>query len=241
MSEQYKILIADDEVLWVNLLGEVLKGNGYQIHVTTNAYEVEKIAISKNIDLILLDVNFPDANGLTICSDLKANPSTEDIAVVMLTAQSDPTNLKKGFEAGADDYLEKQASSLELIERMKVLLKAKSKNRSLFLYKNLFESSPYAMMVIEGELIASINLKFSNVLKYDKPEEIINSTLNSLIHEDELDSFRGQLNKVKHKKHDNHPFPYKFRRKDNTYIDLVVHMIRVNNSNDIALYCNTFS
>ena len=241
MSEKYKILIADDEVLWVNLIGEVLKGNGYQVHVTTHANEVEKIARNKNIDLILLDVNFPDANGLTICSNIKSNPNTENIAVVMLTAQSDPTDLRKGFEAGADDYLEKQASSLELLERIKILLKEKSKNSYLVLYRNLFNNAPYAMMIIKGEEITVVNSKFSNILKYGKPEEMINCDLNSLVHEDEVDSLRDQLNKLQQYKSNHHPFPYKFRCKDDTYIDLVVHMICLSNFGDVALCCNAFS
>ena len=239
MNQNYKILIADDEILWLNLIKGTLEKNGYQVYITTHASEVEQLAISNNVDLALLDINFPDDDGLTICNKLKSNPKTEHIAVIMLTAQGDPTDLKKGFESGANDYIEKQASSLELLERIKALLKAKDKIYSLFVYKNLFDNSPYPMMTIKEETINNINQKFTDILKYNNPKELINSNISLLIDEDEFEPFCKQLEKVTTEK-TNHSFPYKFKCKDDNYLNLVVHMICINNY-EVALYCNTFS
>ena len=240
MKQDYIILVADDEALWLNLIKGILEGNGYQVYITTNPSEVEKLVISKKIDLVLLDVSFPEINGLTVCKNLKSNPEIEDTIIIMLTAHSDPTDLRKGFDAGADDYIEKQSSSLELLERMKVLLKSQTKNRSLFLYKKLFENSPYAMMTIKGKRIKDINRRFMDILKYDSLDELSDSNISSFIHEDEIDNFFEQLKNIELDKSD-HPFPYKFKCKDDNYVTLVVHMIRISRNNEVALYCNIFS
>jgi PAS domain S-box-containing protein len=239
MDQKFKILIADDEALWVNLIKGILEKNGYQVYITTNAFEVEEIATSQNVDLVLLDVNFPEANGLTICNSIKINPNTEHIAVIMLTAQGDPSDLKKGFEAGASDYIEKHASSLELLTRIKALLKTKAKTDSVFTHKKLFENSPYPMMVLKGGVINNINKKFIETLKYDNIEELINSNINPLIDEEELGKFCKQLEEVRVKK-SRESFPYKFNCKDGNYINMVVHMVYLADD-EMALYCNTFA
>jgi PAS domain-containing protein len=95
-------------------------------------------------------------------------------------------------------------------------------------------------MTVKGKRIKNINKRFIDILKYDNPDELSNSNLSSLIHEDEIDNFFEQLKNIEIEK-SGHTFPYKFRCKDDNYINIVVHMIRINNNNEIALYCNTFS
>jgi PAS domain S-box-containing protein len=123
---------------------------------------------------------------------------------------------------------------------MKVLLRAQTKHSSLFLYKKVFESSPYAIMKIKGKRVRDINRRFMDILKYDNPDELSNSNLSSLIHEEEIEKFFEQLKNIELDKSD-HAFPYKFRCKDDNYINLVVHMILIGNNSEVALYCNTFS
>ena len=239
MNQNYKILVADDEVLWLNIIKGVLEKNGYQVFITANPYEVKQLVLTNNIDLVLLDVNFPEINGLKICHNIKSDPETEGIVVIMLTSQDDPADLKKGFDAGANDYIEKHSSSLELLERMKSLLKARRENYSLVLYKKLFENSPYAIMILKKDIINSINNKFMNILGHEKTDDLIDSNIESLIHEDEFEKFSIQLSTVSIEGQ-KHSFPYKFKCKDEQYLNLVVHMVRIGDQ-EVALYCNTFS
>jgi len=239
MNQDYKILLADDEVLWLNIIKSVLEKNGYQVFITTNPCEVKQLVLTNNVDIVLLDVNFPEINGLEICRNIKLDPITERVVVIMLTSQDDPTDLKKGFDAGANDYIEKHSSSLELLERIKVLLKAKKENYSLILYKKLFENSPYAIMILKQDIINSINNRFMSILGYENPDGLIDSKIEFLIHEDEFEKFSKQLSTVSIEGQ-KHSFPYKFKCKDGQYLNLVVHMIRIGDQ-ETALYCNTFS
>jgi PAS domain S-box-containing protein len=240
MKENYKILIADDEALWANLIKGIMEGHGYQVFVTTHSSEVVKMAVSEDVDLILLDINFPDINGLEICQTISSNPDTEHISILLLTSQSDPSDLKKGLEAGANDYVEKQSSSLELIARMQAVLRKRKKYNALLFLKSLIENSPYPVLTIKEEKISYINNKFAALLKYSSDEELLNAQISSFIHEDEQENFSKQLNSIIDKK-GKYEFPFKFICKDGEFIDILVHMVYLDSKKGIALYCNTFA
>jgi len=239
MKENYKILIADDEALWANLIKGIMEGHGYQVFVTIKSSEVINIAVREDVDLVLLDINFPDINGLEICQSLSSNPETEHIAVLLLTSQCDPSDLKRGLEAGASDYVEKQSSSLELIARMQAVLRKRKKTNALLFLRSVLEKSPYPVLTLRDEKITYVSNKLYSLLNYENGEEVQNLQIKDLIHEDEIDDFNKHLNIVDSEK-TNYEFPYKFICKNGDYINLLVHMVYLDSKKGIALYCNTF-
>jgi two-component system phosphate regulon response regulator PhoB len=115
------VLIVDDEKDLRNLLDFNLRQSGYRtIQAGSGAEAVARVR-SHRPDLILLDLNLPDVPGTEVCRQLKANPETEAIPVVMLTARSTEADRIAGFELGADDYVSKPFSVRELILRLEVV------------------------------------------------------------------------------------------------------------------------
>ena len=85
--------------------------------------EGEKALASNKIDVIILDLMLPDGSGLTLCRDIKSEPKTKNIPVIILTAKTEEVDRVVGFELGADDYVTKPFSVRELILRVKAILK----------------------------------------------------------------------------------------------------------------------
>jgi signal transduction histidine kinase len=113
------IVIVDDVPKNIQLLGQVLKGNGYRILALTDSTKAVN-AIEKNLpDLILLDIMMPEIDGFEICSIIKSRPETKDIPVIFLTARTQSDDIIKGFKMGAVDYVTKPFNNNELLMRVK--------------------------------------------------------------------------------------------------------------------------
>jgi putative two-component system response regulator len=100
------ILIVDDAPENIAILGELL--NEFNIKVATNGEKALKVVSSGAIiDLILLDIIMPVMNGFEVAEKLKINPSTSAIPIVFVTGEKDIKSFVKGFELGAEDYIQK--------------------------------------------------------------------------------------------------------------------------------------
>lgn len=100
------ILIVDDAPENIAILGELL--NEFNIKVATNGEKALKVVSSgAKIDLILLDIIMPVMNGFEVAEKLKINPSTATIPIVFVTGEKDIKSFVKGFELGAEDYIQK--------------------------------------------------------------------------------------------------------------------------------------
>jgi CheY-like chemotaxis protein/MinD-like ATPase involved in chromosome partitioning or flagellar assembly len=124
-----KILIIDDDVDTLRLVGLMLQRQGYQIVAANNGEQGLAHADAEAPDLILLDVMMPQMDGYEVARRLRANPETANIPILMFTAKTQLDDKVTGFEAGADDYLTKPTHPTELQAHVKALLSRSSKGR----------------------------------------------------------------------------------------------------------------
>ena len=127
MSE--KILIIDDDLDTLRLVGLMLQRQGYQISAATNGQQGLDKAFDEDPDLILLDIMMPDMDGYEVTRRLRANPSTMETPILMFTAKTQMNDKVIGFEVGANDYLTKPTHPSELQARVKALLARASEKR----------------------------------------------------------------------------------------------------------------
>ena len=115
----YKILIVDDVASNVLLLKILLTNEKFQVCTASNGNMCIEQAKKEKPDLILLDVMMPDLNGFDTAVILKKDPETHDIPIIFLTALNNPSDLVKGFQVGANDFLTKPFNKEELVTRVK--------------------------------------------------------------------------------------------------------------------------
>ena len=105
-----------------------LKNSNYIVSAFENAKEFYKKLDELVPDLILLDVMLPDESGYDIVRKLRKRPATQDIPIIMVTAKTTEMDMIKGLDGGADDYIKKPFSIMELITRVKALLRRTAKD-----------------------------------------------------------------------------------------------------------------
>jgi diguanylate cyclase (GGDEF)-like protein len=124
-GRQPLVLIVDDTVKNLQILGTVLKAENYKIAVANNGNQAILTANEIQPDLILLDVMMPGLNGFETCKKLKSLPRTKDVPVIFLTAKVETEDIIEGFKAGAVDYISKPFNSYELKARVKTHIELK--------------------------------------------------------------------------------------------------------------------
>jgi len=117
-----RILIIDDDLDTLKLVGLMLEREGYEIIVASNGVQGLAKAASDRPDLILLDVMMPDLDGYEVARRLKDDPQLAPIPIIMFTAKSMIDDKVKGFEVGVDDYLTKPTHPAELSAHIKAIL-----------------------------------------------------------------------------------------------------------------------
>ena len=115
------LLVIDDDPHIRELVGALLIGEGFVIHEANNGRDALQKLSSCKIDLCVLDIMMPDVDGFEFCRHAKKY--YENLPILMLTAKGDISQKVKGFELGADDYLVKPFEGMELIMRVRALLK----------------------------------------------------------------------------------------------------------------------
>ena len=137
--QRNKVLVVDDEVINVELICAYLEKN-YDILTAYNGKEaLEKVKNDKP-DIVLLDIMMPGLSGYKVCREIKQHDTTRFIPVIMITTLTGLDDKIKSIEAGADDFLTKPISELELTNRVKSLLKAKSFHDQLIKSKEKIEA-----------------------------------------------------------------------------------------------------
>ena len=123
MNSQETILVVDDEEDIQELLEFNLCQEGYKVIRASSGEVGLQLAQTKSPDLILLDLMLPGIGGLDICRILKSDPRTKYLPIVMVTSKGEETDIVKGLELGADDYITKPFSPSVLIARVKGVLR----------------------------------------------------------------------------------------------------------------------
>ena len=119
-----RIMIVEDEESIQELIKYNLLREGYQVPVCCeNGESALESAVTYKPDLILLDLMLPGMDGLTVCRNLKNDPVTKNIPVIMLTAKSEESDIVIGLELGADDYITKPFSPKILTARIRAVLR----------------------------------------------------------------------------------------------------------------------
>ncbi len=122
------IYIVEDDESIREIETIALKNSNYIVSAFENAKEFYKKLDEFVPDLILLDVMLPDESGYDIVRKLRKRPATQDIPIIMVTAKTTEMDMIKGLDGGADDYIKKPFSIMELITRVKALLRRTAKD-----------------------------------------------------------------------------------------------------------------
>jgi pilus assembly protein CpaE len=145
-----KILIVDDDVDTLRLVGLMLQRQGYDIVAASNGTQGLTKALEERPNLILLDVMMPDMDGYEVTRRLRKNPATATIPILMFTAKTQLDDKVTGFEVGADDYLTKPTHPTELQAHVKALLARNSQKEASGVVTASHEHHGYVIGVLSA-------------------------------------------------------------------------------------------
>lgn len=123
VSHDARILVVDDEADIANLLGTVLREEGFTVRVVTDSRQALDVFNSFHPDLVSLDVMMPSVDGISLCLQLRKET---DVPILFVSAKSDPPDRVVGLRIGADDYMGKPFDNNELVARVEALLRRRS-------------------------------------------------------------------------------------------------------------------
>ena len=122
-----KLLLVEDDREIQEVLGDYLRTEAYEVVCASNGRDACRLFDEGGIGLVLLDLMLPDADGLRLVTQLRQNVMTMSLPVIMVTAKTTEIDKVRGLDSGADDYLTKPFSVMELISRVKALLRRSMK------------------------------------------------------------------------------------------------------------------
>ncbi len=125
MIANSKVLVVDDNAQNLELLVAYLDTEPYKVATANDGIEALDKIRSDKPDIILLDVMMPKMSGFEVCRKLKSAPETRDIPIIMVTALNELSDIERGVDSGTDDFISKPVNRLELLTRVKSLLRVR--------------------------------------------------------------------------------------------------------------------
>ena len=166
-----KILLVDDDMDTLRLVGLMLQRQGYEVRVASNGQQALGMVQSEMPDLILLDIMMPEMDGYEVARRLRSDLATAEIPIIMFTAKTQVDDKVMGFEAGADDYLTKPTQPRELFAHMKAVLARSGKSRTSSFASSGEPGYMIGVLAAKGGLGVStlvLNLGFTLLENYKK-------------------------------------------------------------------------
>lgn len=158
------ILIVDDEEDIRELVELNLRREGFNVIGSETGEQALKLVRSQPPDLIVLDLMLPGIDGLEVCREIKSDPRTKQIPIVMLTAKGEEADIVTGLELGADDYMTKPFSGKVLLARIRRLLRKKTEvadRESVVRIHELVVDPSRHEVLIEGKPVELTHTEFS--------------------------------------------------------------------------------
>lgn len=171
-----KILIVDDDLDTLRLVGLMLQHQGYRITAASSGIQAISISQSDRPDLILLDIMMPEMDGYEVARKLRSDTNTNNIPIIMFTAKTQVDDKVAGFEAGADDYLTKPTQPRELFAHVKAVLARGKKPASVAPPPPVSRSRGYVtgVMAVKGGLgISTLALNLGISLRTRSKKDVI--------------------------------------------------------------------
>ena len=116
------VLVIDDDPVILELLRVNFEIEGFDVICAKDGEEGFAKARAEHPDIVISDIMMPRRDGLQLLADLKGEPTTEDLPVILLSAKAQKTEVKQGLDLGADDYITKPFDPLELIDRLNAVM-----------------------------------------------------------------------------------------------------------------------
>lgn len=195
MAEQPKILVVDDNPQNVEIMKARLSSQNYTVIEAFNGEEALAKVAENEPDLILLDVMMPKMDGFQVCEKLKADEKTKLIPIIIVSARSGSEDILKGLQLGADEYLPKPFEHIELLARVKNLLKLRMAQKELLSMNRGLESK----VCEQVELLNSakkLERYFSpqvvkTIMEKDASGKLLNSRKLLTLFVSDIDNFTG--------------------------------------------------
>ena len=185
-SENFKILLVDDEPDILEIISYTLKSDGYLVYTAENGVKAIKLAKKIKPHLIILDVMMPKMDGIEACEQLRNDTRFNETVIMFLTARGEDYSHIAAFEAGADDYVTKPIKPKVIVSKVKALLRRLKKEEldqekikfgNLIIDKEQYEVSymgkSFSLPRKEFELLHLLASKSDKVVKREKIMEIV--------------------------------------------------------------------
>lgn len=178
MKDHDSLLVIDDEPQNFDIIEALLEGENYNLYYVANASRAWRWLKRNTVDAILLDVMMPEVDGITFCSYLKSHSEYKYVPIIMVTALTEKEDLARCLEAGADDFISKPLSYIELRSRIRSILRIKQQYDDLQLLLQRREEmaeiivhdlqNPVTSIVLSCEMLKSTDLDQQQTRKVEQ-------------------------------------------------------------------------
>lgn len=147
------IYILEDDKNIQEIESYAIKGNGYDVRAFDDAQAFDRGMQERKPDLLLLDVMLPGEDGLSVLKRIRSNKDTKELPVILVTAKDSEIDTVRGLDLGADDYLTKPFGVMELVSRIKAIMRRirPSSDDAVLRYKNIYLDQDRRICLVDGE------------------------------------------------------------------------------------------